>query len=417
MAADGTIKIDILLDDGSVKKGIASLNGLENASGEAGNGIKSLSGAMGLIKAAAIAAAGSAMVAGVVKFGKAAVGAYADYEQLVGGVETLFGAGGQSVEQYAKSVGKSVDDARGDYNNLMQAQDLVMKNADNAYKTAGMSANQYMEVATSSAAAMVTSVGGDTVKAAKLTDQAVTDMADNANKMGSNITDIQNAYGGFAKGNFTMLDNLKIGYGGTQEEMKRLLSDAEKLPGAMGKKFDISNYADVTEAIYAYLTVSGTTTSVVQELIVYDSKTVSQIYSRSRSGSTPTFSPWSKTVMADDSGKVTMKDLVASSITLPNDTDGWVTLQNLHYKKKNGLVSFWFDFTTTAAGTAVVGTFPDGFIPPNDVMFVIVNWTTTTASSKVLQLTGLNSSTNTGLVGILNAVANTRYTGHFTFSI
>ncbi|MCG1000309.1 BppU family phage baseplate upper protein [Lactococcus lactis] len=169
--------------------------------------------------------------------------------------------------------------------------------------------------------------------------------------------------------------------------------------------------------IYAYLTVSGTTTSVVQELIVYDSKTVSQIYSRSRSGSIPTFSPWSKTVMADDSGKVTMKDLVASSITLPNDTDGWVTLQNLHYKKKNGLVSFWFDFTTTAAGTAVVGIFPDGFIPPNDVMFVIVNWTTTTASSKVLQLTGLNSSTNTGLVGILNALANTRYTGHFTFSV
>ncbi|WDA68312.1 hypothetical protein [Lactococcus lactis] len=265
MAADGTIKIDILLDDGSVKKGIASLNGLENASGEAGNGIKSLSGAMGLIKAAAIAAAGSAMVAGVVKFGKAAVGAYADYEQLVGGVETLFGAGGQSVEQYAKSVGKSVDDARGDYNNLMQAQDLVMKNADNAYKTAGMSANQYMEVATSSTAAMVTSVGGDTVKAAKLTDQAVTDMADNANKMGSNITDIQNAYGGFAKGNFTMLDNLKIGYGGTQEEMKRLLSDAEKLPGAMGKKFDISNYADVTEAIHLVQTEMGITGTTAKE--------------------------------------------------------------------------------------------------------------------------------------------------------
>lgn len=265
MAADGTIKIDILMDDGSIKKGIASLNGLENASGEAGNGIKSLSGAMGLIKAAAIAAAGSAMVAGAVKFGKAAVSAYADYEQLVGGVETLFGAGGQSVEEYAKSVGKSVDDARGDYNNLMQAQDLVMKNADNAYKTAGMSANQYMEVATSSAAAMVTSVGGDTVKAAKLTDQAVTDMADNANKMGSNITDIQNAYGGFAKGNFTMLDNLKIGYGGTQEEMKRLLADAEKLPGAMGRKFDISNYADVTEAIHLVQTEMGITGTTAKE--------------------------------------------------------------------------------------------------------------------------------------------------------
>ncbi|WP_416037475.1 hypothetical protein ACL43R_08195 [Lactococcus formosensis] len=264
-AADGTIKIDILTDDGSVKKSIASLNGLENASGEAGNGIKSLSGAMGLIKAAAIAAAGSAMVAGAIKFGKAAVSAYADYEQLVGGVETLFGAGGQSVEEYAKSVGKSVDDARGDYNNLMQAQDLVMKNADNAYKTAGMSANQYMEVATSSAAAMVTSVGGDTVKAAKLTDQAVTDMADNANKMGSNITDIQNAYGGFAKGNFTMLDNLKIGYGGTQEEMKRLLADAEKLPGAMGRKFDISNYADVTEAIHLVQTEMGITGTTAKE--------------------------------------------------------------------------------------------------------------------------------------------------------
>ncbi|MFR0820334.1 MAG: pyocin knob domain-containing protein, partial [Lactococcus lactis] len=165
---------------------------------------------------------------------------------------------------------------------------------------------------------------------------------------------------------------------------------------------------------YAFLTVTGS----LQELTVYSPKQdTTWTYSRSVSGTSQTWSPWSKTVMADDSGKVTMKDLVASSITLPNDTDGWVTLQNLHYKKKNGLVSFWFDFTTTAAGTAVVGTFPDGFIPPNDVMFVIVNWTTTTASSKVLQLTGLNSSTNTGLVGILNAVANTRYTGHFTFSV
>lgn len=179
---------------------------------------------------------------------------------------------------------------------------------------------------------------------------------------------------------------------------------------------DILNVPSEVSGIrfYAFLTVIGS----LQELTVYSPKQdTTWTYSRSVSGSPATWSSWSKTVMADDSGKVTMKDLVASSITLPNDTDGWVTLQNLHYKKKNGLVSFWFDFTTTAAGTAVVGTFPDGFIPPNDVMFVIVNWTTTTASSKVLQLTGLNSSINTGLVGILNAVANTRYTGHFTFSI
>ena len=265
MAADGTIKIDILTNDSSVKQSISGLKGLEDASGEAGNGVKSLSSAMGLIKGVAVAAAGSAMVAGAVKFGKAAVSAYADYEQLVGGVETLFGAGGQSVEEYAKSVGKSVDDASGDYNNLMKAQDLVMKNADNAYKTAGMSANEYMEVATASAASMVASVGGDTVKAAKLTDQSVTDMADNANKMGTSMDLIQNAYGGFAKGNFTMLDNLKLGYGGTQEEMKRLLSDAEKLPGAMGKKFDISNYADVTEAIHLVQTEMGITGTTAKE--------------------------------------------------------------------------------------------------------------------------------------------------------
>ena len=265
MAADGTIKIDILTNDSSVKQSISGLKGLEDASGEAGEGVKSLSSAMGLIKGVAVAAAGSAMVAGAVKFGKAAVSAYADYEQLVGGVETLFGAGGQSVEEYAKSVGKSVDDASGDYNNLMKAQDLVMKNADNAYKTAGMSANEYMEVATASAASMVASVGGDTVKAAKLTDQSVTDMADNANKMGTSMDLIQNAYGGFAKGNFTMLDNLKLGYGGTQEEMKRLLSDAEKLPGAMGKKFDISNYADVTEAIHLVQTEMGITGTTAKE--------------------------------------------------------------------------------------------------------------------------------------------------------
>ena len=125
----------------------------------------------------------------------------------------------------------------------------------------------------------------------------------------------------------------------------------------------------------------------------------------------------SKAVMADDAAKVTIKDLVADSITLTSDTDRWITLQNLRYKKKNGLVSFWFDFTTTTAGTAVVGTFPPGFIPPNDVMFVIVNWATTTASSKVLQLTGFNSTINRGLVGILNAAENTRYTGNFTFSV
>ncbi|WP_367293830.1 pyocin knob domain-containing protein [Lactococcus lactis] len=179
---------------------------------------------------------------------------------------------------------------------------------------------------------------------------------------------------------------------------------------------DILNVPSEVSGIrfYAFLTVIGS----LQELTVYSPKQdTTWTYSRSISGSPAIWSSWSKTVMADDSGKVIVKDLVASSITLPNDTDGWVTLQNLHYKKKNGLVSVWFDFTPTANGTAVVGTLPAGFIPPNDFMVVIVNWTTNTTSTKVLQITGLNSSTNTGLIGILNASANTRYTANFTFSV
>ncbi|MDG4966252.1 BppU family phage baseplate upper protein [Lactococcus lactis] len=179
---------------------------------------------------------------------------------------------------------------------------------------------------------------------------------------------------------------------------------------------DILNVPSEVSGIrfYAFLTVIGS----LQELTVYSPKQdTTWTYSRSISGSPAIWSPWSKTVMADDSGKVTIKDLVASNIALPNDTDGWVTLQNLHYKKRNELVSFWFDFTATTAGTTRLAILPAGFIPPNDVMHVITNWATTAAGSKVLQITGLNSNINVGAVEILNAVANTRYTGHFTFSV
>lgn len=144
----------------------------------------------------------------VVALGKQSVDAYGSYEQLVGGVETLFGTGGKSLEEYAADVGKSVDEARDEYNNLMAAQETVMRNADSAYKNAGLSMNQYMEQATSTAAAMINSLDGDTKRAAEMVDLAITDMSDNANKMGSDIQSIQNAYGGFAKQNYTMLDNL-----------------------------------------------------------------------------------------------------------------------------------------------------------------------------------------------------------------
>lgn len=169
----------------------------------------------------------------VIDAGKQAVSGYSDYEQLVGGVETLFGAGGASVEGYAKSVGKSVKDAQGEYDKLMKAQQSVLDNSRKAFESAGMSQNEYMKTVTSFSASLISGLGGDTEAAAKVADMAIIDMADNANKMGTNITDIQNAYQGFAKDNYDMLDNLKLGYGGTQEEAARLINET----GVMGESF------------------------------------------------------------------------------------------------------------------------------------------------------------------------------------
>lgn len=179
------------------------------------------------VGAAAVAAAGTAIVA----IGKQAIDQYAEYEQLVGGVETLF----------------------------KQSADTVMGYAENAYKTAGLSANEYMNTVTSFSASLLQSLGGDTEEAAKYADMAITDMSDNANKMGTSMEMIQNAYQGFAKQNYTMLDNLKLGYGGTKEEMQRLLEDAEKLSGI---EYDISSYADIVDAIHVVQTemeITGTT--------------------------------------------------------------------------------------------------------------------------------------------------------------
>lgn len=206
----------------------------------------------------ALAAAG----AGALAIGKAAVQNYADYEQLVGGVETLFGTNGKSLEEYAKSVGLSVDQAEKKYKQLEQAQKIVTNNASKAFKTAGMSANDYMETVTSFSASLISSLNGDTVAAAKAADMAITDMSDNANKMGTDIQSIQNAYQGFAKQNYTMLDNLKLGYGGTKEEMQRLLKDAEKLSGV---KYDISNLNDVYNAIHVVQTEMGITGTTAKE--------------------------------------------------------------------------------------------------------------------------------------------------------
>lgn len=168
----------------------------------------------------------------LVKLGKAALDAYAQFEQLEGGVNKIFGP---------------------------EAAEQVMKNANKAYKTAGMSANDYMETVTNFSASLIQSMGGNTEAAAEVADMAIRDMSDNANTFGTNMQSIQDAYQGFAKQNYTMLDNLKLGYGGTKTEMERLLADAEELTGI---HYDINNLDDVYQAIHVIqeeMNITGTT--------------------------------------------------------------------------------------------------------------------------------------------------------------
>lgn len=230
----------------------------QNAS-EKGNGALSKLGGV-VVKVGTMCAKGVALCAsGISTITGFALNAYGEYEQLVGGVETLFGAQGMSIEQYAQSVGKTVSEVQGKYASLIKAQDNVMENAHQAYIKQGMSANEYMKTVTTFSASLLQGLQGDTVEASKVADMAVTDMADNANKMGTSMESIQNAYQGFSKQNYTMLDNLKLGYGGTKSEMERLLADAEKLTGV---KYDINNLADVYNAIHAIqnnLGITGTT--------------------------------------------------------------------------------------------------------------------------------------------------------------
>ena len=222
----------IRLDSSEYEEGVGKAKGTFStlASG-VGNGLATVA----KVGAAAVAAG----VAGVTALTKMGVEGYAQYEQLVGGVETLF----------------------------KESQSAVMGYAENAYKTAGMSANQYMETVTSFSASLIQSLDGDTAKAAEVGNMAITDMSDNANKMGTSIEMIQNAYQGFAKQNYTMLDNLKLGYGGTKEEMQRLIDDANRVKVANGEMGDLSieSFADVTEAIHIMQTEMGITGTTSRE--------------------------------------------------------------------------------------------------------------------------------------------------------
>lgn len=226
----------------------------ENNMNSFGAKMGSLLGTAAKVGAAAVGAAATAIGA----ISSQAVAGFARNEQLVGGIETLFGAQGMSLEQYAQSVGKSTEAVTEKYNMLMEAQTEALKNADQAYITAGMSANNYMETISGFAASLKQSTENEK-EAVDVANMAVTDMADNSAKMGTSMQSIQNAYQGFAKQNYMMLDNLKLGYGGTKTEMERLLKDATALSGV---EYDISNLSDVYNAIHVIqenLGITGTT--------------------------------------------------------------------------------------------------------------------------------------------------------------
>ena len=186
-------------------------DGLKAAEAAALTAAKNIASMAGKAAFTGIAAGSAAAVAGITMVTKAALEQGAAMEQNIGGIETLFGTGGQNIVQYAESQGKAISEVAGEYNTLKSAENEVLGNARTAWKTAGLSANEYMETVTGFSASLISSLGGDTMKAAKAADVAITDMADNANKMGTPMESIQNAYAGFAKGQYNMLDNLKLG--------------------------------------------------------------------------------------------------------------------------------------------------------------------------------------------------------------
>ena len=241
---DGTVRIraDISQYQQQIRRLQQEIQDLRN---NAGNGGEDLTNKFeDLAKRIGGILAGLGIIDQFKKIGQAAVESYSNYEQLVGGVDTLFKDSSQRVQEYAA----------------------------NAYKTAGVSANEYMEQVTSFSASLLQSLGGNTKKAADISNQAIIDMSDNANKMGTAIGSIQNAYQGFAKQNYTMLDNLKLGYGGTKKEMERLIADANEFREQSGRTGDltIEQFSDIIEAIHevqVQLGITGTTAEEAEKTL------------------------------------------------------------------------------------------------------------------------------------------------------
>ena len=223
-------------------------------------GIEGKLGKAGATVAKAVGVGVAAVGAGVAAVTGMSMSAYAAYEQNVGGIQKIFGNMGKSLDEYAALTGQTVEQCSGKWQQLEQAQTTVLANADAAYKTAGISANQYMEQVTGFSASLVKSLGGDTVKAAEYADTAMVDMSDNANTFGTAMEDLQNAYGGFAKQNYTMLDNLKLGYGGTKEEMQRLVKDAHAVNSAVDESsLSFDNIVLAIHTMQEQMQIAGTT--------------------------------------------------------------------------------------------------------------------------------------------------------------
>lgn len=307
-------------------------NKAQTTSGKIGSAFSKVGGA--ILKGVGVAAA--AATTGIVALGKSSISAYADYEQLVGGVETLF------------------KDSAG----------IVQGYAENAYKTAGLSANEYMETVTSFSASLLQSLDGDTAAAAEKADLAITDMSDNANKMGTSMESIQNAYQGFAKQNYTMLDNLKLGYGGTKEEMERLLQDADALSDSFNLATDtngdlVYSYADIVDAIHIVQTNMGITGTTAAEASTTIQGSVSSMKSA-----------WSNFVtgLADENADMDqlMGNLIDSVVTvgdnlipriqilLPRIATGLTTLASSVAQRLPGIMQTVLPSLLTSAASLVV---------------------------------------------------------------
>jgi len=228
MSDVGAVKYKVELDDSGLDNEVNKTE--SKLSSKFGSAAKGIAAGVGKAAIGAVAAGTTAVISLV----KTASDAYGDFQQLSGGIETLFG----------------------------DSADAVMQNAEKAFKTAGMSMNDYMETSIQSAAALINSLDGDQAEAARLMDMSITDMADNVNKMGTDMEAVQNAYRGFSRGNFTMLDNLALGFAGTKEGMQELLDQAQKISGV---EYDISSYSDIVEAIHVVQEEMGITGTTAQE--------------------------------------------------------------------------------------------------------------------------------------------------------